>query len=92
MGQAFSSCVPCVGYAHDDDAAPSVNEARMENEYLKEPQREPGQTELSVIGWTEKIRTNEDKIQLAVDPKFTKEKISQDRAEILENLRIQPFC
>ena len=25
------------GYAHDDDAAPSINEARMENEYLNVP-------------------------------------------------------
>merc|ERR1712109_336822 len=78
MGQALSSCVPCLG--NDHDAAPSVNEAEMEY-VAKENERQ----------WVEKIRTNEDKIVLAVDPKFAEEKIDQNRTEILENLRNQPF-
>ena len=81
MGQALSSCVPCLGY--DDDAAPSINEAEMDDGYLQ-----PRENERQ---WVEKIRTHEDKIVLAVDPKFTKEQISQDRAEIIENLRSQAF-
>ena len=78
MGQALSSCVPCLG--NDHDAAPSVNEAEMEY-VAKENERQ----------WVEKIRTNEDKIVLAVDPKFADEKIDQNRTEILENLRNQSF-
>ena len=33
MGQALSSCVPCLG--NDDDAAPSINEAEMLKEKAK---------------------------------------------------------
>ena len=51
MGQAFSSCVPCVGNDHDNDAALTINEAEMENGYLKPMEPEQPQ-------WREKIRYN----------------------------------
>ena len=36
--------------------------------------------------WKEKIKTNCDKIVLAVDPKSTEEEIAADRMKILMNL------
>ena len=36
--------------------------------------------------WKEKIKTNEGKVVLAVDPKFTEEDIAQERMKIISSI------
>ena len=36
--------------------------------------------------WKEKIKTNESKVVLAMDPNFTEEEIAQERMKILTNI------
>ena len=43
------------------------------------------------LGFLDQVFIAEDKIVFAVDPKFTGEKIAQDRTEILEKWKPQKF-
>ena len=69
MGQALSSCAPCCSKAQAYEDAESYQKV-LPNE--KNPQ------------WKEKIKTNDDKIDLVVDPpQSAEEEIAADRIKIL---------
>ena len=72
MGQALSSCAPCCSSAEAYEDVESYQMATIPND--TNPQ------------WKEKIKTNCDKIVLAVDPKSTEEEIAADRMKILMDL------
>ena len=71
MGQTLSSCAPCCSEVRAYEDVESYQKV-IPND--KNPQ------------WKEKIKTNDDKIVLAVDPKSTEEEIAADRMKILMNL------
>lgn len=72
MGQALSSCAPCC----------SKSAQEIEEPYQMADLNDNGTNPQ----WKEKIRTNEDKIVFAVDPKSSEEEIAAKRLEILMNI------
>ena len=68
MGQALSSCAPCCSEA---EAYKDVESYRKVIPNDKNAQ------------WKEKIKTNDEKIVLVVDPKSTEEEIAAERMKIL---------
>ena len=70
MGQALSSCWSCCSEAQAYEDVES-NQKVIPND--KNPQ------------WKEKIKANDDKIVLVVDPKTTEEEIAADRKKILKS-------
>ena len=76
MGQVLSSCAPWCSDAHGHEDVQSYQKA-VPND--KNPQ------------WKEKIKTNQDKIVLAVDPKSTEEERAADRMQILMNLSTETW-
>ena len=71
MGQALSSCAPCCSEVQAYEDVESYQKV-IPND--KNPQ------------WKEKIKTNDDKIVLVVDPKSTEEEVAAGRMKILMNL------
>ncbi len=76
MGQALSSCDPCCS---ETQAYEDV-EIKCECRYQKIIPNDKNPQ------WKEKIKTNNDKIVLVVDPKSTEKEIAADRMKILMNL------
>ena len=77
MGQAVSSCAPCFSAKEDVESSWESYQKSVPND--KNPQ------------WKEKIKTNEDKVVLAVDPKSTEEERAADRMQILMNLSTETW-
>ena len=74
MGQVLSSCAPCCSGAQayeDMDSYQKVSDIGTNDNNRQ---------------WMEKIKTNTDKVILAVDPNSSKEEIAADRMKILMNL------
>ena len=74
MGQVLSSCAPCCSgtQAYEDmDSYQKVSDVGTNDNNRQ---------------WMEKIKTNTDKVILAVDPNSSKEEIAADRMKILMNL------
>ena len=91
MGQALSSCAACCsGNAQGckdetyQKAGESYQKAVCESYQKAVPKIHNHQ---SMDCGFEKITTNDDKIVLAVDPKFPEEEIAADRKKILMNLK-----
>ena len=73
MGQVSSSCAPCCSGAQayeDMDSYQKVSDIGTNDNNRQ---------------WMEKIKTNTDKVILAVDPNSSKEEIAADRMKILMN-------
>ena len=77
MGQAVSSCAPCCSANEDVESSWESYQKSVPND--KNPQ------------WKEKIKTNDDKIVLAVDPKSTEEERAAERMQILINLSTETW-
>ena len=74
MGQVLSSCAPCCSgtQAYEDmDSYQKVSDVGTNDNNRQ---------------WMEKIKTNTDKVILAVDPKSSEEEIAAGRMNILMNL------
>lgn len=74
MGQVLSSCAPCCSGAQayeDVDSYQKVSDIGTNDNNRQ---------------WKEKIKTNTDKVILAVDPRSSEEEITADRMKILMNL------
>ena len=74
MGQVSSSCAPCCSGAQayeDMDSYQKVSDIGTNDNNRQ---------------WMEKIKTNTDKVILAVDPNSSKEEIAADRMKIWMNL------
>ena len=91
MGQALSSCAACCsgnsqGLKDEtyQKAEESYQKAVSESYQKAIPKIHNHQ---SMDCGFEKITTNDDKIVLAVDPKFPEEEIAADRTKILMNLK-----
>ena len=91
MGQALSSCAACC--SGNSQGLKDETYQKAEESYLKAV-RESYQKAVPKIHTPqcmdrgfEKITTNDDKIILAVDPKFTEQEIDADRKKILMNLK-----
>ena len=82
MGQALSSFVSCccTEPARDTNDTDFMYRTPYQDKYqsfgLDEDERP----------WREKIKTNEQTVVLAVDPKFSEEEIAQERSNILTNI------
>ena len=72
MGQAVSSCAPCCTANEDVESSWESYQKSVPND--KNPQ------------WKEKLKTNDNKIVLVVNPMSTEEEIAADRMKILMNL------
>ena len=71
MGQAVSSCAPCCTANEDVESSWESYRKSVLND--KNPQ------------WKEKVKTIDDKVVLAVDPKSTKKERAAERIQILMN-------
>ena len=76
MGQTLSSCAPCCSEAQANEDVESYQKV-IPND--KNPQ------------WKEKIKTIDDKIVLAVDPKSTEEDRAASRMQILMNISTETW-
>ena len=75
MGQVLSSCAPCCS----GSAKECEDQKGLESyQKAKNPCLDCG---------FEKIETNDEKIVLAVDPKFTEQEIAAERTKVLMNLK-----
>ena len=74
MGQVLSSCAPCCSGAQEYEDVDSYQKVSDIGTNYNNRQ------------WMEKIKTNTDKVILAVDPNSSKEEIAADRMKILMNL------
>ena len=85
MGQALSSCAPCCSGSakecEDQKAMESYDKAVRE---FYQKSKNPHQC---LDCGFEKIETNDEKIVLAVDPKFTEQEIAAERTKVLMNLK-----
>jgi hypothetical protein len=75
MGQSLSSCAPCCS-GYEAEAVESYQKA-VPNENENSPK------------WKERIKTDNDKIVLAVEPKSTDEEVANERVKILMDLSIE---
>ena len=77
MGQAVSSCAPCCSANEDVESSWETYQKSVPND--KNPQ------------WKEKVKTIDDKVVLAVDPKSTEEERAAERMQILMNLSTETW-
>ena len=85
MGQALSSCAPCCSgsaQGHEDQKAMESYQKAVGESYQKTVPKIHNHQCMD-CGIFEKIKTNDETIVLAVDPKFTE----SDRTKILMNLK-----
>ena len=86
MGQALSSCAACCSRNAQGCKDETYQKAGESYQKAVCESYQKAVPKIYNCGF-EKITTNDDKIILAVDPKFTEQEIDADRKKILMNLK-----